>query len=80
LPKDVAGIKLKVSALQKMNQPEQALALLDDMVASFPDDRDAHIQRKDVLIKLGRRGEAMQALLKALDADPLNEETYDMIL
>ncbi|OPX59180.1 MAG: lipoprotein NlpI [Methanomassiliicoccales archaeon PtaB.Bin215] len=80
LPKDVAGIKLKVSALRKMGNPEGALALLDELVAIFPNDRDAHIQRKDILIKLERRGEAMQALLKALDADPLHEETYDMIL
>ena len=80
LPKDVAGVKLKVSALRRMNQPEEALALLDELVASFPNDRDAHIQRKDILLKLERRGEAMQALLKALDADPLNEETYDLIL
>lgn len=80
MPKDVDGIKMKVAALRKMNRPEEALALLDDLVKNVPNDRDAHLQRKDILIKLDRRGEAMQALLKALDADPLKEETYDLIL
>ncbi len=80
LPKDMAGVKLKVSALRKLNRPEEALAILDELVVNFPNDRDAHLQRKDILIKLERPGEAMQALLKALDSDPLNEETYDLIL
>lgn len=80
LPKDMAGVKLKVSALRKLNRSEEALAILDELVVSFPNDRDSHLQRKDILIKLGRPEEAMQALLKALDSDPLNEETYDLIL
>jgi len=80
LPKDVPGIKMKVSALRKMNRLEEALAILDELAVSFPNDRDVQIQRKDILVELQRPGEAMQALLKALDADPLNEDTYDLIL
>ncbi|NLX47927.1 MAG: tetratricopeptide repeat protein [Euryarchaeota archaeon] len=80
LPKDVPGVMLKVSALRRLDRPEEALALLDDLVSRLPDERDVHLQRKEVLVELKRPGEAMQALLKALDADPLNEETYDLIL
>ncbi len=80
LPKDLKARKLKVSVLRRSGKTEEALAVLDGTVATWPDDRSSHLLRMEVLEELKRPDEAMQALLKALDADPLNEETYDLIL
>jgi len=77
---DVPGAKLRIAALRRLGRTEEALAMLDGLVSTHPNDLDAHLQRKELLLGMGRRGEALQALFKALEADPLNEGTYDLIL
>ena len=80
LPDDMKSVMLQVELHQGQGRPEEALKVLDDLVARRPKDKKAHIARAELLDSHNRPDDAFQALLKALEADPLDEDTYDLIM
>jgi tetratricopeptide (TPR) repeat protein len=54
----------------RMNQLEEALHALDTAITQGGDDAEIHEHRGDVLLKLGRRSEALAAWERAAQQDP----------
>jgi len=79
-PDDRSSVLLYAALYRKQGDNEGALKILDDFVSLQPNDRTAHVVRAEVFDAMNRPTESFQALLKALEADPLDESTYDLIL
>lgn len=80
LPSDSESALLLVKLHRSQEDLPQALRVLDDFLTKKPDDHRGHMARAEVLEAMERPQDAFQALLKAMEADPLDEGTYDMII
>ena len=68
---ELAGaLELKASFLSAPSLFEKSLALTDRALAVRPDDADAHVQRGDTLLAMGRPDEAIAELKEGLRLQP----------
>ncbi|MCX6650622.1 MAG: tetratricopeptide repeat protein [Methanomassiliicoccales archaeon] len=80
VPSDRNSALLLVSLYRRQGMPEDAVKVMDDFISRNPKDRLGHVARAELLESLGHLPESFQALLKALEVDPLEESTYELIL
>jgi serine/threonine protein kinase/Tfp pilus assembly protein PilF len=68
---ELAGaLELKASFLSAPTLFEKSLALVDRALAVRPDNADAHVQRGDTLLAMGRVDDALTELLEGVRLDP----------
>lgn len=68
---ELAGaLELKASFLSAPTLFEKSLALVDRALAVRPDNADAHVQRGDTLLAMGRVDDALAELLEGVRLDP----------
>ena len=66
-------------ALFRQNQLEQALPLLQEAVAEFPDNPDAHAWMAETLRRLGKKGQAVESARRALELEPCHSFAHDVM-
>lgn len=65
-----ADLLAKADSLLMQQQPEVALAYIDQAISSNPRHSEAHLKRGAALERLDRLGEALTAYDRAIDAEP----------
>lgn len=67
----------KAVVLQQRNRNEEALQLLDQLIAKSPRYEEAYILKSRIFLDLGRFAEAQEACGKALEINPKNAPAYN---
>jgi tetratricopeptide (TPR) repeat protein len=65
-----ADLIAKADSLLMQQQPEVALAYIDQAISSSPRNPEAHLKRGNALERLDRLGEALTAYDRAIEAEP----------